>query len=104
MKSQLVRLFAAIVGGLSALGAAMAVPVLFQKVSTFVPALAQYNPLLIGYTFAQTAPSTIAEMSTEVTGFANTLMPAWLVYVVFALIAAMGIWLISRAIGSMKRG
>jgi len=55
-------------------------------------------------TFAQTAPQTIAEMSSEVSGFATDIMPAWLVYVVFALIASLGIWLISRAIRGMKAG
>ena len=61
-----------------------------------------HNWLLIQATYAQTAPESISEMSSEVTGFANTLMPAWLVYVVFALIAALGIWLIGRAIRAMK--
>lgn len=60
------------------------------------------DPSLIAYTFAQTAPQTIAEMTTEVTGFATTLIPAWLIYVVFALVAALGIWLIGRAVRAMK--
>jgi hypothetical protein len=57
---------------------------------------------LIQATYAQTGPATIGEMTTEVTGFATTLMPNWLVYVVFALIAGVGIWLIGRAIRAMK--
>jgi len=104
LRSKLSRIFAPIGLGIVALATALSFPVLFANVSTYVPSLAQYNPLLIAYTYAQTAPETIAEMSTEVTGFADTLMPAWLVYVVFVLVAALGIWIIARAISGMKRG
>jgi hypothetical protein len=101
---RLVKLLSAIGGSLVSLASALAFPVLFAQVSTYVPQLTAYNPLLIAYTFAQTAPTTIAEMTTEVTTFADTIMPSWLVYVVFALVAAVAIWLIGRAIHSMKRG
>jgi hypothetical protein len=101
---KIAKLVSAVGGAFLALLGALAFPVIFAQVSSYVPQLSAYNPLLIAYTHAQTAPSTIAEMTTEVTTFANSIMPSWLVYVVFALIAAMGIWLIGRAIHSMKRG
>jgi glucan phosphoethanolaminetransferase (alkaline phosphatase superfamily) len=105
MLTKLYRLSVAVFAGFFALLLALAVPIFNQVVLTPVSRLAAVaDPLLIAYTFAQTAPETIAEMSTEVTGFANTLMPSWLIYVVFALIAALGIWLIQRAISGMKRG
>lgn len=92
---------------LGAIFALLVAPIALGAASVKAPMLAAsvkvVDHMLIAYTFAQTAPSTVAEMTTEVTGFANTLMPSWLVYVVFALIAAISIWLIGRAIGAMKR-
>jgi hypothetical protein len=104
MFKKLSRIGIALGGAVCGLLAALSFPVLMQQVSEYVPQLANVNPMLIAYTFAQTAPQSIGEMTTEVSGFATTIMPAWLVYVVFALVAAMGIWLIGRAVGSMKRG
>ena len=98
------RLIVAVFSGFFTLALVLAVPVFNQVVSPVLPTLAKFDPYLVAVTYAQTAPQTISEMSTEVTGFATTLMPAWLVYVVFALIAAFGIWIISRAIAGMKRG
>jgi hypothetical protein len=86
--------------------AALALPILLSAIAPLTPTLSKVaavvNPLLIATTFAQTAPTTIAEMSTEVSTFATSVMPAWTMYVVFVLIAAIVVWLISRFIRSMK--
>ena len=85
---------------------AFALPIFLSAIAPLAPVAAKVaavvNPLLIAVTFAQTAPETIAEMSTEVASFATSVMPAWTMYVVFVLIAAIVVWLISRFIRSMK--
>lgn len=101
---KLAKLCFALVGGVVTFILALVLPVLLKTASVVLPAAGRVSDWMIQATFAQTAPQSIAEMSTEVTGFANTIMPAWLVYVVFALIAALGIWIISRSVSSMKRG
>jgi disulfide bond formation protein DsbB len=101
---KLLRLAIPVICAISLLLAVLFVPVLLSaSTNPQVERVAQYvNPLLVAYTYAQTAPQTIAEMSTEVDTFATTVMPAWTLYVVFVLIAAIVVWLISRFIRSMK--
>lgn len=101
--SKIYRLLLGVAGGFLALALALVAPILAQTpaVVRALPTLAK-NGVLISWTFAQTAPATIDEMGTAVTGFATQLVPGWLMYVVFVLIAALAIWLISRALRSMK--
>lgn len=100
--SKSLKVLSALVGGMVSLMSALVMPVLAQKAATVAPALAKVQDYLIQSTFAQTAPSTISEMSSEVSTMATTIMPGWTMYAIFGLIAALAIWIIARAIRGMK--
>jgi len=104
MKARLIRLAAAISGGLAALSLALALPVAFGQISVYVPTLAKYNPLLIAVTFAQTAPSTLPEITAAVTDNATSFLPGYQLYAVFGLLVVFGIFLIVRLISGLRRG
>jgi len=90
--------------GLSVAVVAISIPVLSNAVPVahLSPVARILSPWSIQATYAQTGPTTITEMSDEVSTFAGTVMPYWTTYVVAALIFSLSAWLIGRFIRAMK--
>lgn len=97
------RLLAPLVLGCALLMGAIALPALTNApVVSATAGQVIFAPWQVQFTYAQTGPTTISEMSTEVSTFATTVMPYWTTYVVGALIFALAAWLIGRFIRAMK--
>lgn len=100
MKSRLLKLASVLAGSLFALFAVMAFPVLLQQSSVLVPQLASVSDLLIASTLAQTA--TVATITTDVSTMLTGILPDWLTFILFAVVAALGAFLFGRFLRSAK--
>lgn len=90
--------------GLALFGVVMAMPVVNQSMMSLDGSIgetaAQIQPWLIDATKAQTA--TVASIASDVDTTLTAWVPDYKTYIVFAIIAALALWLLSRAIRSGK--